>query len=154
MSYRIEVDGTVTFTCNACQRETQVNNSKQLPVGWCVVGVLEMAQDPEVGEPTDRPEASSEDLHEVGALVGAHYHNERCGLKALKHPKVARLVERLKIALALYWGCILVVDGTGGDVGVGRSEAHDVAHEDDDGDGKPKGKHRRYRLGEGGGPAI
>lgn len=137
MSYEIDGDGRVTFTCNGCGKTTTSRNVKSLPRGWYVVGVLQSAHDPECADT-----AEPEDIRAVGEVVGSHFHTLRCGKKAMTSSKVKEMVARSGVALALYGKCDLVIDGTMAGVAPGRTI------EDDN---RPK-EHPPYKLD--GGPSV
>ncbi len=137
MSYVIDEDGKVTFTCNGCGKTTTSRNVKSLPRSWCVVGVLQSAHDPECADT-----AEPEDIRAVGEVVGSHFHTLRCGKKAMTSSKVKEMVARSGVALALYGKCELVVDGTSAGVAPGRTIKDD---------NRPK-EHPPYKLD--GGPSV
>ena len=116
MSYVIDGDGKVTFTCNGCRKATTSRNVKSLPRGWYVVGVLQSAHDPECAE-----NAKPDDLRAVGEVVGSHFHSLRCGKKAMTSSKVKEMIARSGVALALYGKCDLVIDGTQAGIAPGRT---------------------------------
>lgn len=117
MSWKMDADGKVTFTCNGCGKTKTTRSTKTLPRSWAVTGVLASAVPPEDVPDGDRNRFLLEQqkaLLEAGELIGAHFHSMKCGKKTLEGRILREKVLKAGVALVLYGKAELVIDGTGG----------------------------------------
>lgn len=107
MSFEIEADGEVKYHCRGCDAKATMRSLKSLPKGWCLTGVLAIAQDPEL----ESEEQGQQKLKEAGALIGAHFHSSKCGKKFLAQTEVKDQILAAGITLALWSKVEIVIDG-------------------------------------------
>ena len=136
MSYEVQANGNVEYTCRGCGKKKETKTLKELPKGWVVTGVLAVKSDPEVGMDETMEEAQkkqNERLHELGALFGAHFCSMKEGEKYLRKESVVEQVLAVRVTLALWGQCQVMIDGAR----MGESRGDDGGSPEE---GYPKGK--------------
>lgn len=129
MSFEIDGDGKVTFTCKGCNKEKTTRSLKGLPKGWLVTGVLRIADDPEMAEVEYHPAEDWEKhqhrlqeaqtqlnarLDKLGSMIGAHFCSKKCYKTILLSEENKTKIEKLGVTLAVYGKCEVVIDGAAG----------------------------------------
>ena len=109
MSYEILPDGEVAFICNGCGQKKISRNTKSLPKGWYISGVMAAPVDPEWRSESEEDQATQ--LQEVGELIGSHFHSLPCARQNLLIPPVIEKMRKLSIALCVYGKCELIIAG-------------------------------------------
>jgi len=126
MSYLIDPDGRVTFTCNVCCKKVSTYSHRSIPKGWCVTGLIHDIPDPETGE-----EELDLKAREVSVLIGAHFCSVECGKAYLGKKRAKEMIRKAGVALALYSGCEIVLDGTCYQIAPGQPEGPFELEEED-----------------------
>lgn len=128
MSYSVDADGEVTFTCQGkdCGKTKKARTVKVLPKKWCITGILLNQPDPESGVAgEERAMEENARILEANQNLSGHFCSFKCAKRTFEDPRVVAMVRKLGVAVVVYGDCKMVIDaeqGGRGDDGDGEDE--------------------------------
>lgn len=111
MSYRMDDDGGIEFTCQCCGTTRRTRQHKAVPPGWYISGVLRMTHEDLDGA---APELGPELDAELVASVNGHWCSKKCAEEVLLSPEIRAKMEEAGLCVVLYGKAEMVIDATRG----------------------------------------
>lgn len=129
MSYMVDGDGKITFTCQGknCGKTKESRSVKVLPKKWCISAVLVTEDSPEFTDPgrqQEAEEAKAARVLEANQALAGHFCSFKCAKNSFADERVLAMAKKLRVAVVVYGDCKLVIDAenAGGDDDAGDRE--------------------------------